>query len=242
MALARSLAAVTSQQSATVLRSLASIAAAHGAPSASEPGSLRELLWGAAGERPSDQQQVHYHYKELYAHHQQQRQQEHYHQQQQHHQQDDDAPSVRGAIRRCASRLMFGLAPGTPVSVEGALQPSGQARVVTEATYPYRVVHANEAFQRASGWAPSEAHGAPLPVLLKGPETDPAALNQIQEAAAARARTCVVCVTYRKDGSSFLNHLQLSPLYDTVGHVSHLLAVSMPQDLAPGGADGPSSE
>lgn len=46
----------------------------------------------------------------------------------------------------------------------------------------------------------------------------------------------------RKDGSSFLNHLQLSPLYDTVGHVSHLLAVSMPQDLAPGGADGPSSE
>lgn len=36
------------------------------------------------------------------------------------------ALSTRDAVARCASRLSYSLAPGTPSSYEGALQPSSQ--------------------------------------------------------------------------------------------------------------------
>lgn len=35
---------------------------------------------------------------------------------------------------------------------------------------------------------------------------------------------------YTKDGSEFLNSLQISPLYGPSGHVSHLLAVVTPKE------------
>ncbi len=74
------------------------------------------------------------------------------------------------------------------------------------------------------GWRAAEVQGSTL-ALLQGPETDPLALKQIKAAATLGARGEAVCVNYRRDGSSFVNRLQLSPLYDCAGRVSHMLGV-----------------
>jgi len=54
------------------------------------------------------------------------------------------------------------------------------------------------------------------------------AVKQVKDAALSGARTEVVCVNYRRDGSKFVNRLQVSPLYDYCGKVSHLLGVLTP--------------
>lgn len=65
-----------------------------------------------------------------------------------------------------------------------------------------------------------------------GPGTDPAAVSRIAEAAATRARTHVTVELHGRGGAAAgapgLSDVQLSPLYDASGHVSHLLAVVTP--------------
>ncbi|GBG00598.1 hypothetical protein Rsub_13408 [Raphidocelis subcapitata] len=147
-------------------------------------------------------------------------------------------PSTRAAVQRCSSRMALSLAPGTPTTFAGALQPgAAQARVVTEAAPPFRVVHVgaacpqtrphvNAAWERLCGWRAADvaAAGGTLAVI-QGPATDPAALAHIRAAALAGARAQVVCVNYRRGGEPFVNRLQVSPLLDGSSAVSHLLGV-----------------
>lgn len=129
---------------------------------------IRELLRFAAGERPGDKQQVHYHYELHHGH-------AHGHQHAQH--AHAEPASAREAIASCASRLTYGLVPGTPRSVEGALQPSAQARVVVELEHPYRVIHVNDAFERMVG-APRRARRPALRRRnLKAPASWPVVLR-----------------------------------------------------------------
>lgn len=136
--------------------------------------------------------------------------------------------SLRDAVQSCAARLTFSLAPGTPATYEGALQYSNQARLVMEPRHPYRVVHVNRAWEELCGYRASEVRGMTLSELLEGPHADPAVLQQVRHAAASASRTQVSCINYRKDGSHFLGHLQVSPLYDGAGHISHMLSLVTP--------------
>lgn len=123
------------------------------------------------------------------------------------------------------------LAPGTPSTLAGALasEPSDQARVVTEPYPPFTVVRVNGAWERLCGWSAEEVEGRTM-ALLQGPETDRSLLREVRDAASRGARARVVTVNYAKDGRPFLNALQVSPLYDGCGRVSHLLGVLEPQE------------
>jgi len=49
--------------------------------------------------------------------------------------------------------------PGTPTTYAGALQHSSQVRVLTEPTWPFRVVHVNRAWEQLCGWRAAEVQG-----------------------------------------------------------------------------------
>ena len=65
------------------------------------------------------------------------------------------------------------------------------------------LVYVNPAFERITGYAPSEVLGRNCR-FLQGPETDPAAVAEIREAVRQGRECAVVIRNHRKDGTAFL--------------------------------------
>ncbi|MBI1980150.1 MAG: PAS domain S-box protein [Methylocystis sp.] len=85
-------------------------------------------------------------------------------------------------------------------------------------------VYVNPALSRITGFAREELLGHSLH-LLRGPQTDPAALEEIRNAIANR-RSCQVTVKfYRKDGVSFWDELLISPVANESGRITHFVSV-----------------
>jgi PAS domain S-box-containing protein len=87
-----------------------------------------------------------------------------------------------------------------------------------------RIVFANAAFSRMTGYVPEEVLGQ-TPRLLQGPDTDRAQLDAIREALCQRRAVRVELRNYRKDGSPFWVELSIAPLADGDGQVRHFVAV-----------------
>lgn len=91
-------------------------------------------------------------------------------------------------------------------------------------TYP--ILYVNLAFEQATGYTLAEVVGCSGRFLQKEPET-PTAINTWQTALQA-GRSCVVTLqTYRKDGSTFWAEVQVTPLPDAFGQVSHFMEVQL---------------
>lgn len=103
------------------------------------------------------------------------------------------------------------------------LQP--QARIVTEATYPYRVVYANKAWEQLCGWAADEAVGRTGLSFMQGDATDRTAVQRINAAVREGERVSVQVVNYKKDGTPFLNNIQVTPLRSRTGEYTHMLGI-----------------
>jgi diguanylate cyclase (GGDEF)-like protein/PAS domain S-box-containing protein len=80
------------------------------------------------------------------------------------------------------------------------------------------VVFANRAFEVMTGYDKSQILGRNCR-FLQGPETDAAAIRQIQQALAALQPVTVELINYRADRSTFLNALQISPVFDGSGQL-----------------------
>jgi PAS domain S-box-containing protein len=100
--------------------------------------------------------------------------------------------------------------------------------LITEATpidWPGpRIVFVNEAFERLTGYTAQEAIGN-TPRMLQGPKTDRAALARIREALSRGLPVREELVNYAKDGREFWLDLDIIPLFDESGVISHLIAV-----------------
>jgi PAS domain S-box-containing protein len=109
--------------------------------------------------------------------------------------------------------------------MEQAVEVAGSGVTILDArSSEYPLVYANPAFASMTGYAPGELAGKNLR-LLRGPETDVAAITEMRDAFAA-GRACRVLVkNYRKDGTTFWNDLQAAPLLDPVGRITHSVAV-----------------
>lgn len=118
------------------------------------------------------------------------------------------------------------LAPNT---VEGALRHSSDARVITEATRPFRITHVNEAWTKLCGYTPEESYGKTLGIL-QGPKTDPETVEKLCQDCEQGRATSMKVVNYNKQGGEFNNFLQIFPLTNSSssGDVSHLLGVLTP--------------
>jgi sigma-B regulation protein RsbU (phosphoserine phosphatase) len=97
--------------------------------------------------------------------------------------------------------------------------------VITDAQAPDNPnIFVNPALSRITGYSQEELLGQNMR-LLQGPDTDPAALDQIRRAMENGASCEIVLKNHRKDGASFWNELVISPVYDKVGKLSNYIGL-----------------
>ena len=92
-----------------------------------------------------------------------------------------------------------------------------------------RIIYANPAFTRLTGYAAAEVLGRNC-ALLQGPETDPATVARMRAALQAGAAFDGELVNYRKDGTRFRNHLSLTPVRTSTGALVNYIGLS--QDVS----------
>ena len=85
-------------------------------------------------------------------------------------------------------------------------------------------IYVNPALCRITGYTREELLGRSMR-LLQGPETDPAAVEQIRRALDTGQSCEVTLKNYRKGGAVFWNELLISPVVDDTGKVTHYIGV-----------------
>lgn len=86
------------------------------------------------------------------------------------------------------------------------------------------LVWVNPAFQRLTGYEPTEAVGRNCR-FLQGPDTDPQAVSRVSVALAAGRSITEVLLNYRKDGTPFWNQVSISPVHDDAGKLVNFVGV-----------------
>lgn len=108
-----------------------------------------------------------------------------------------------------------------------------QARMLTQAVNQSRlalcltdpgqadnpIVYANAAFMELTGYHEVEFLGRNCR-FLQGPDTDAQAIARVRRAIDERRTAIVEFLNYRKDGSAFVNALQIGPIFDASGRLS----------------------
>ncbi|HEY9219795.1 MAG TPA: histidine kinase dimerization/phosphoacceptor domain -containing protein [Phenylobacterium sp.] len=95
--------------------------------------------------------------------------------------------------------------------------------VVADARSPdLPLIYANPAFVNLTGYEMNEVIGRNCR-FLQGPLTETAAVDKLRTAIAERAAVSVEILNYRKNGSTFWNSLQISPVRNDAGEVIYFL-------------------
>jgi len=107
--------------------------------------------------------------------------------------------------------------------LERGIEATPNGVLMADATQPdMPLVYANHAFFALTGYEPDEVLGRNCR-FLQGPDTDREVVATIRQAIAARQRMETSLLNYRKDGTSFWNHLSLSPVVDERGVCTHYI-------------------
>ena len=108
---------------------------------------------------------------------------------------------------------------------ERALKAIAQGVFITDpARSDEPIIYVNAAFERLTGYPQAEASGRNIE-FLRGPETDPRAIEELQAAFRDRREASVELLSYRKDGSTFWDALTLAPVEGPDGRVTHFVGV-----------------
>jgi two-component system, cell cycle sensor histidine kinase and response regulator CckA len=106
-----------------------------------------------------------------------------------------------------------------------AIEAMTQGLVIVDAqTEGFPIVYANRAFQELTGYKRNELLGR-SPTMLNGPDTSAASVAAIKRAFAEGRAFSGDIVTYRKDGTSFLGSMRISPVTDEGGTVTHFISI-----------------
>jgi PAS domain S-box-containing protein len=84
------------------------------------------------------------------------------------------------------------------------------------------MVYANSGFCRITGYSLGELLGRNCR-FLQGENTDPEAVAQLRHAVEAGEPTTVDLLNYRKDGTAFWNRVEITPIRDQDGELTHFL-------------------
>ena len=94
--------------------------------------------------------------------------------------------------------------------------------IISEATEGTPTVFANEGFGRITGYDSDEMVGRNCRIL-QGAETDDRPVASMREAVENGTATSVVLRNYRKDGTPFWNEVEITPISDADGTVTHYI-------------------
>lgn len=106
-----------------------------------------------------------------------------------------------------------------------ALVPAYAPSAVLITDEAQRILYANAAFERMTGYTLAEVLGQWPGPLLQGPATDDAARLALRRAVAQRQPVTVELVNYRKDGTPFWAEIDLVPLGDDAPGGARFLAL-----------------
>ena len=112
--------------------------------------------------------------------------------------------------------------------LESVVVHANDAVLITEA-WPVdlpgpRIVYANQAFTRTTGYSQEEVLGR-TPRLLQGPNSDRATLDRVRAALEGWQAVVAEMLNYRKDGSTFWVEFSIVPVADASGRVTHWVSV-----------------
>ena len=112
--------------------------------------------------------------------------------------------------------------------LESVVVQANDAVLITEA-WPVdlpgpRIVYANAAFSRTSGYSLEEVLGQ-TPRILHGPDSDRATLDRVRAALEQWQPVVAEMLNYRKDGSTFWVEFSIVPVADASGRVTHWVSV-----------------
>jgi diguanylate cyclase (GGDEF)-like protein/PAS domain S-box-containing protein len=111
--------------------------------------------------------------------------------------------------------------------LNSAVMQSREAILITDAQLDLpgpRIVFANPAFTRLTGYAPEEVIGK-TPRILQGPGTDRQVLDRLREQLERGEVFDGEAVNYRKDGSAYDQEWQIAPIRGADGTVTHFVAL-----------------
>lgn len=126
-----------------------------------------------------------------------------------------------------------GVAQIIPTSIEMALGPTtSEARVITMANAPFKIVNVNEAWTKITGYSQMEAEGRGYHDLLDGEGTiaearhRPKKPSHVLEEVAMGLPACSTNIHYDKDGRDFIEFVASYPLTNSQDSITHLLHIS----------------
>ena len=106
-----------------------------------------------------------------------------------------------------------------------AFSRSTIAMVLTDPRQPDNpIVYVNRAFERTTGYSAEYTVGRNCR-FLQGRDTDPAEVGKLRGAIERGEEITVNLVNYRADGSTFVNHLSISPIRDSEGEITYFLGI-----------------
>jgi len=106
--------------------------------------------------------------------------------------------------------------------LRGALDVSPEGVVICEALGDRNVVYVNGAFCRLTGYEPADLLGKNLR-MLQGADRDQPELDALRESLRHTEPTRALLRNLRKDGTVFVNEMQIFPLKNAEGQVTHFI-------------------
>ena len=83
--------------------------------------------------------------------------------------------------------------------------------LITDATNGTKILYANKAFKKLTGYSPAEVLGK-TPKILQGAATDKTVIARLSKTLSAGGRFEGKAINYRKDGTPFLMHWRVVPV------------------------------
>ncbi len=119
-----------------------------------------------------------------------------------------------------------------PRVIAVALDQSFNAVLLTDADSSkngYRIIYANQAFQKMTGYSIQELAGKNARIL-QGPATNPDVIQRLRECLKNGEYFHGSTINYRKDGRPYFVEWNISPVRNTDGQVTHFISVQ--QDMS----------
>ncbi|WP_413166764.1 EAL domain-containing protein [Capilliphycus salinus ALCB114379] len=109
--------------------------------------------------------------------------------------------------------------------MERAINASSNGIIITDATEADNpIIYVNAGFERITGYSREEVIEQNCR-FLQGPQTDSSQVERLRTAILQGRECRVVIQNYRRDGSLFWNDLQVAPVFNDRGHLTHFIGV-----------------